>query len=110
MVDVGNICVFDDVKRHIPQFSTGNLIMCNKTTPWDDVVSLFYMFIHIENSYSLPWIIDGGVKFDIEKLFKFAKIPSSILEYVNSDWHKLLIYISENKTINYDECKLLLPI
>jgi|SRR3990167_1797316 len=110
MVDVGNVCAFDDVKRHIPQFSTGNLIAGNKTTPWDDVVSLFYMFIHIENAYSLPWIINGGNTFDVEKLIKFAKKPSSFLEHVNADWHKLLVYMSENEKFDYCECNSLLPI
>src|SRR3989344_1613779 len=91
-------------------FSTGNLIAGNKTTPWDDVVSLFYMFIHIENAYSLPWIINGGNTFDVEKLIKFAKKPSSFLEHVNADWHKLLVYMSENEKFDYCECNSLLPI
>lgn len=95
MVDVGNISPMNNIKSHIPHFSTGNLLFGGSTTPWDELVSLFYMFIILDKPDALPWLT--GFKLNVELLQKYGRSPASFLEGVPEEWHPLLSYFASTK-------------
>ena len=105
MVDVGNISPMNNIKSHIPHFSTGNLLCSGSTTPWDELVSLFYMFIALEKLDALPWL--DGFNLNVELLQKYGQCPASFLDDVPEKWHQILSYFD---IINREKKKKLIII